>query len=305
MIYTFTANPSLDYIMKVRKHNVGGTDRSIKEWIVAGGKGLNVSLVLNNFGMQTKALAITAGFTGKRWLELVDEAGVDVQTVMLDNGETRINVKLVGHEEVEINASGPIVPVSRHAEIHDMFEQISGDDTLVISGKGTPGMKPDSYAMIMDHLRDRGTRIIVDSSGDFMRPAIECNPYFIKPNFDELKDIGNTYIASEDDAICCCERLIRMGAQNVLLSLGKDGAIWVGGDGQKYKAKVPKGRIKSTVGSGDSMVAAFLYGLENNEPLEMCLKLAAAAGTAGAFSEKLVTKDEVYGILDKIEISQI
>lgn len=301
MIYTFTPNPSLDYIMETPRINLGGLNRSKREWVKAGGKGLNVSQVLASLGADTKVLTITAGDNGKRWIRLVERMGIKLQTVHDDNGDTRVNVKLIGVEQTEINAIGPNLSDECVQPVYDMFDQIEDGDILVISGKRTPNRAADSFACIMDLLKDKDVKVVVDSSGEEARIALSRHPFFIKPNVDELEEIGNTSIDSEADIISCCDRLIKMGAQNALVSMGKDGAIWIGGNGFVYKAYAPEGRVKNTVGSGDSMLAAFLFGYTQGLEIEECVRLAVAAGSAGAFSDNLPTKEQVYDILNQVK----
>ncbi len=304
MVYTLTANPSLDYIMNVPRLVAGETNRSKRERIVAGGKGLNVALVLKDFGVPVKAFGMIAGFTGEEWLRQASSQ-VDVEVIRLEEGETRINVKVAGVEETEVNASGPTVPLENRAQFEKMLDQLDYGDVLVISGNAGPGFPADSYGLLMDYLEGKNVKIIVDATGEQMRNALSRRPYLIKPNIEELKDIANTCVESEEDVIGCCERLIRMGAQNVLVSAGANGALWVGGDGRVFQIGAPPGRVKNTVGSGDAMVAAFLYGELQNMDIVDCVKLAVAAGSAGAFSEGLPTREDTLKIVDSLEVRVI
>lgn len=305
MVYTFSSNPSLDYIMHVGRIVPDEVNRSNAERIVAGGKGLNVALMLQNFGIPVKTLAITAGFTGAQWKKMVKEQGIEVDTLELAQGETRINVKLLGVEQTEINAMGPHVTLEEQPKIRAMLNQVGMDDILVLSGKGTPDMPDDVYQNIMTHLEDRNICTIIDSTGDVVRRALCKKPFLLKPNVKELSEITNSCIDNKNDIIGCCERLIKMGARNVLVSMAADGAIWVSETGDVYEAKAVSGRIKNSVGSGDSMVAAVIYGLHNNFDTKRLLQIAVAAGSASAFCENLATKQQVYDILDSVEVEKI
>lgn len=304
MVYTFSSNPSLDYIMKVGRIIPDEVNRSSEEQIIAGGKGLNVALVLKNLEIPVKTLAITAGFTGAQWKKMVQELGIPVETIELSEGDTRINVKLIGVDQTEINANGPIVKVEDHLRIRNMFEQVGQNDILVLSGKGTPDMPDDVYLNMMNQMEGRNVRTIIDSTGDVVRKALCKRPFLLKPNVKELADITNSCIDTKADIIGCCERLIKMGARNVLVSMAGDGAIWVGDDGFIYEANAPKGRVKNSVGSGDSMVAAVIYGLENNFDNGEMLRFAVATGSASAFCENLATKQQVYDILNSVEVKK-
>ena len=301
MIYTLTCNPSLDYHTPLTRINVGAMNRTKSARIVAGGKGLNVSVVLGSFGVETKTLAVVAGFTGDEWLSLARKEGVDVGVVALKEGQTRINVKIDGVDQTEINAPGPQISGDKMSEYFKLLDMIGSDDTLCICGNGLPGMAPHAYADIIDYVSQKGARIVVDATGDLMRNALSRKPFLIKPNESEMSEIANSSIDSEEDIIECAQRFLNMGVENVLVSLGKKGAILVCGDGAIYRASAPKGRARNTVGSGDSMLAAFLYGYDSGLSMREALALSVAAGSAAAFSENLATKEAAYAILDKVE----
>lgn len=305
MIYTLTANPSLDYMVEVRDFKEGETNRSKRADIVPGGKGLNVASVLHTFNVPVKALGIIAGFTGQEWIRLVRELGVDADVIELSEGQTRINVKLMGDKETEVNASGPALTPEKWEELMRLTDPIGAGDWLCVSGSACPGMSPDAYASLMQMPKERGAKIIVDAAGEQMRNALRFRPFLVKPNRRELEGITDTVIETEEDLIRSGKLLLGMGALNVLVSAGKDGAYWIGEDGVCYRIPAPAGQVKNTVGSGDTMVAAFLYGCESGLSREEILRLTVAAGSAGAFSENLVTKAEVYDILDSVKIEKI
>ena len=301
MVYTLTANPCLDYILKMPRIVLDATNRSKGEKIIAGGKGLNVARVLKSFGVEAKTYGVVAGFTGREWLRQVLEMNINTQVIQLKDGITRINIKLTGVEQTEINATGPDVSEDEKIAFYKMFDEVSRDDIMVISGNTIPKASDETYAKILRKLLPKGVKVILDCAGEQMRNALPLGPYLIKPNLDELKEIANTCLETQEDMVDCCERLIRMGAHNVFLSLGSDGAIFVGEDGAKYRIKAPMGRVKNTVGSGDAMVAAFVYGMLADMDMKESIRLAVAAGSAGAFSDELATKSSAYELLDSIE----
>lgn len=304
MVYTFTPNPSLDYMIKMLRLTHDVVNRSLEEKVIAGGKGLNVARMLKAFDVPVKVLAVTAGYAGKWWTDMVRSEGIDVQCVELAEGETRINVKLTGVENTEINARGPLVPTELKPAIYDMINQVKDGDILVICGMGTPDMRNVAYANMVDLVADRDVKVIIDSSGESMRLALPKCPYLIKPNLRELEDLGNTSIDSPAEALDCMERIIRMGTRNVLMSMGQDGALWVGEDGVKLRAFAPKGREINAVGAGDSMLAAFIYAMINKMEVKEAFRLSVAAGSATAFSEGFVTRDEVYALLDRVTVEE-
>lgn len=304
MVYTFTPNPSLDYMIKMLRLTHDTVNRCLEEKVIAGGKGLNVARMLKAFDVPVKVLAVTAGHAGAWWTDMVRDEGIDVQCVRLNEGETRINVKLTGVESTEINATGPLVPTEIKPQIYDMINQVQDGDILVICGIGTPDMRAVAYSNMIDMVSDRDVKVIVDSSGDTMRMALRKKPYLIKPNLKELEDLGNTSIDSPAEALDCMERIIKMGTRNVLLSMGEGGALWVGEDGVKLRAFAPQGRVVNAVGAGDSMLAAYIYAIINKMEVKEALRLSVAAGSATAFSEGFVGRKDVDALLDKVRVEE-
>lgn len=299
MIYTVSFNPSLDYIMDVPAFKTGRVNRTVNENILPGGKGINVSIVLNNLGMENKALGFTAGFTGDVLKKLLEECGVNTDFIHLKHGMTRINVKLRAKEETEINGQGPLIKEHHISSLHEKLEYLAQDDVLVLAGSIPDSMPKSAYMDIMRLLQDKGIRIVVDATRELLMNVLPYKPFLIKPNNHELGEIFNTEITNKDDVIRYGKKLMEQGARNVLVSMAGDGAVLLAEDGRIYQAPAPKGELKNSVGAGDSMVAGFIAGYLESGSYEKAFQMGVCTGSASAFSENLATREEVLELLNK------
>jgi len=300
LINTITLNPSLDYIVIVDNFKVGTVNRSNEEKIYAGGKGINVSIVLNNLGVQNTALGFVAGFTGEEILRKIEEHGVDCDFIKLKNGLSRINVKLKSNEETEINGCGPDIS---EAELENLYQKISTlgkGDYLVLSGSIPASVPNDIYESIMKRLSANGVEFVVDATKDLLLKVLKYKPFLIKPNHHELAEMFNVVINNDEDIIKYGKKLQDMGAKNVLISMAGDGAILIPENGEPIKREVPKGILKNSVGAGDSMVAGFICGYIKSNNIDEAFKMGIATGSASAFSEELATKEEVINLLEQM-----
>lgn len=300
MIYTVTFNPSLDYVMKVEDFKLGMVNRSEEETIFAGGKGINVSIVLKNLGIDNKALGFVAGFTGEEIINRVEKFGCKSEFIKLKEGLSRINVKLKGKIESEINGGGPHIDEDSLEKLYSNLDKLEDGDILVLAGSIPSSLPMDIYEKIMERLQYKNIKIAVDATKDLLMNVLKYKPFFIKPNNHELEEIFNIKFKSDDEIIECGRKLQEMGAENVLISMAGDGAILIGSDGNIYKSDVPKGILKNSVGAGDSMVAGFITGYIKNNNLEEALKMGVATGSASAFSEELATASEVQELLKQL-----
>ena len=300
MIYTITFNPALDYIVKMEEFNLGHVNRSGNEFVYAGGKGINVSIVLNNLGVKSKALGFIAGFTGDEIERRVRDFGCDTEFIKLSSGMSRINVKIKADVESEINGGGPDISEEALNNLYSQLDKLAEGDILVLAGSVPKTMPTDVYERIMERLQEKNVKFIVDTTGESLLKVLKYNPFLIKPNHHELGDLFNVKLKGNDEIIEYAKKLKDMGARNVLISMAGDGAILIKENGDVITSNVPKGEVKNSVGAGDSMVAGFIAGyLEANE-VEKGFKLGVATGSASAFSEGLATKDYVYELLNQI-----
>jgi 1-phosphofructokinase len=300
MINTITLNPSLDYIVKVNSFKVDSLNRIEEERICAGGKGINVSIVLKNLGVENTALGYVAGFTGDEILRQIESHGVNCDFVKLKNGFSRINVKLKSDGETEINGAGPNITEDDLKILYDKLSHLTKGDYLILSGSIPASVPDDIYENIMNSLLDTGVEFIVDATKDLLLKVLKYKPFLIKPNHHELAEMFQVELKNDEDIIKYGKKLQEMGAKNVLISMVGDGAILIPENGEAIKREVPKGVLKNSVGAGDSMVAGFLCGYLKNNDIDEAFKMGIATGSASAFSDNLATEEEVYNLLKQI-----
>lgn len=299
MIYTLTFNPSLDYIVTVPKFTCGVVNRTSEELIFPGGKGINVSMVLKNLGFENTALGFLAGFTGDKLKSLVEEKGIHAEFIPVEQGMTRINVKLRSEQETEINGQGPAIGELDIQKLYERLDTLQVGDILVMAGSIPDVMPGTMYMDIMKHLQKKQLKIVVDATKDLLVNVLPYQPFLIKPNNHELGEIFGVSIREKADVIIYAKKLREQGARNVLVSMAGDGAVLVAEDGAVYQAEAPKGKVVNSVGAGDSMVAGFLAGYLEQETYGNAFQMGVCTGSASAFSEELATKEEVFSLLEK------
>lgn len=299
MIYTVTFNPAIDYAMGVTSLSLGGTNRSQYESILPGGKGLNVSTVLTNLGIENTALGFIAGFTGDELERLFTAGGGRSEFIRLESGMTRINVKLKGDKETEINANGPIIDTNSLNKLFGRLSLLGEGDTLVLAGSIPPSLPRSLYADIMK--RVGGARVVVDAELELLTDTLEYRPFLVKPNNHELGAIFGVEINTRGDAVEYAKKLQAMGARNVLVSMAGEGAVLAAENGECFESAAPEGTVVNSVGAGDSMVAGFIAGHHTSHDYETSFKMGIAAGSASAFSEKLASAEEIKSVYDRIK----
>lgn len=304
VIYTVTFNPSLDYIVSVKDFRPGMTNRTSSELMLAGGKGINVSIVLGNLGIKSTALGFIAGFTGDEIVKRLHNSGINSEFIKINDGISRINIKLKSIDGTEINGQGPHIDSSHIEQLMNRLRRLESGDVLVLAGSIPAGISDNIYKDIMDMLKDKGVQIVVDATSRLLTNVLEYNPFFIKPNQHELGDIFNVTLNTQEEVIPYALELKKMGAVNVCVSMGGKGAILVADDGNVYKAKAPDGILKNSVGAGDSLVAGFLSGWIEKKDYEYAFRKGVATGSASAFSERLATVGEVNMLIDKVVITR-
>jgi 1-phosphofructokinase len=302
VIYTVTFNPSLDYIVSVKDFRSGMTNRTSSELMLAGGKGINVSIVLGNLGIKSTALGFIAGFTGDEIVRRLHNGGINSEFIKINDGISRINIKLKSIDGTEINGQGPHIDSSHIEQLMNRLRRLESGDVLVLAGSIPAGISDNIYKDIMDMLKDKGVQIVVDATSRLLTNVLEYNPFFIKPNQHELGDIFNVTLNTQEEVIPYALELKKMGAVNVCVSMGGKGAILVADDGNVYKAKAPDGILKNSVGAGDSLVAGFLSGWIEKKDYEYAFRKGVATGSASAFSERLATNGEVNDLIGKVTI---
>lgn len=299
MIYTVTFNPAIDYVVRTEEMKVGVVNRTESEEIYFGGKGLNVSIILNELGIKSEALGFVAGFTGEAIENGMAKDGIKTDFIHLGNGFSRINVKIRSSFETEINGQGPEISEENIEELFKKLNKIQDGDTIVLAGSIPASLPSDIYERILEYLKNKKIRAIVDATGDLLMNVLKYKPFLIKPNNFELEEIFGVELKTAEDVSEYALKLKEMGAVNVLVSMAGDGAILADENGKIHACGVCSGTVKNSVGAGDSMVAGFIAGCEK-ESYEYALKLGTAAGGATAFSDGLAKKDLIYSLLEQL-----
>lgn len=300
MIYTVTFNPSLDYIVSVSDFKLGLTNRTDSELLLPGGKGINVSTVLQNLGIANTAFGFTAGFVGEEVRKEVEQLGVKAEFISLDEGVSRINLKLKSIDGTEINGRGPKIPRKAVDALMTQLDRLGADDTLVLAGSIPASMPDDIYQKIMERLDGRDVRIVVDATKDLLLNVLGHHPFLIKPNNHELGEIFDVELLTRESVVPYAKKLQEKGARNVLVSMAGEGAVLVAEDGSVYDTPAPKGGLKNGVGAGDSMVAGFMAGWMEKHEYRYAFHMGVASGSASAFSENLATKEEIAGVYQQV-----
>lgn len=297
MVYTVTLNPSLDYNANVETTAFGKINRTYGEYIVPGGKGLNVSIILARLGIETTAFGFCAGFTGSELKSLMSNQGCKCDFITLQSGFTRINVKLVSNQVTEYNGSGVSITETDLENLKVKISKLSSSDVLVLSGSIPKGVENNVYE-VLSQAAPSGVKVIIDTTREPLQRSLHCNPFLIKPNIDELSEFFSTNIESSEDIIKYAKMLQNMGAQNVLVSLGEKGAVLLTSDGKEFYCDTPAGNFQNSVGAGDSMVAGFIYEYIKTQNMGKALKFSVAAGSATAYSPWLAEKENILKLYE-------
>ncbi|MBQ3029500.1 MAG: 1-phosphofructokinase [Lachnospiraceae bacterium] len=305
MFYTMTLNPALDYNMTLNEFAPARVNRAVKEEMIPGGKGLMVSRMLKNLGIESTAFGLVAGFTGAELARMVHELGIRTSFVSLPEGMTRINVKLWGALEGEINAQGPVCDEKSLQALYEKLTMLTKEDTLVLSGSVPASLPKDIYVDMITHVKEKGTRFVVDATGELLQRTLSYRPFLIKPNHHELGELFGVTLTTKEEVLPYAKKLRDEGARNVLVSMAGDGAVLAAEDNSVWFGEAPQGTVVNTVGSGDSMLAGFLAGYEVMHSVEQAFKTGIASGSASAFSAELGTKEEVDTLLRKLRIKQV
>ena len=299
MIYTVTLNPSIDYVVRLDKLTSGITNRTTSEEYYFGGKGINVSCVLAELGLDSTAYGFVAGFTGEAIEKGIRNDRIITDFIKLKHGISRINIKIKAGEETEINCQGPHIDDSELERLLQKIDRISSGDTLILAGSIPNTMPDDVYERMLERISRKKVNIVVDATKKLLVNSLKYKPFLIKPNRQELSEIFDAEVKTEDDIEKYAKELQKMGAQNVLISLGGEGAMLIDEFGEKHKAGVLKEKVINTVGSGDSMVAGFIAGYEQKKDYAYALTLGSVCGNATAFLSGLATREKIDELLEK------
>lgn len=300
MVYTVTFNPSLDYIVDVEDFRLGMTNRTCSEQMMAGGKGINVSIVLQNLGIENTALGFIAGFTGEEIRRQVAEMGIRAQFISIPEGISRINLKLRSIDGTEINGMGPSIGRAQLDALYEKLDTLTDKDTLVLAGSIPASMPSSIYCDIMERLYAKGVTFVVDATKQLLLNVLRYRPFLIKPNNHELGELFGVTLSTREAVIPYARKLQEQGARNVLISMAGQGAVLVAEDGSVHLTPAPKGTLVNAVGAGDSMVAGFLAGWQERHDYGHAFRMGVAAGSASAFSRYLATREEVERVFAQL-----
>ncbi len=299
MIYTVTFNPAVDYVVHVENMKNGSVNRSSCEEIYFGGKGINVSVVLNELGVPSVALGFVAGFTGQAIRDGIENIGIRTDFINLGSGNSRINIKIKSGQETEINGQGPFIDDKALDEFFRKLDMLKDGDILILAGSIPKSLPDDIYERILSRTADKNIRTVVDATNKLLLNTLKYKPFLIKPNNHELGEMFGVNISETDDIVKYARKLRDMGAENVLVSMAEKGALLVDENNRIHTCGVCRGTVKNSVGAGDSMVAGFVAGSMNGD-YEYALKLGTAAGGATAFSDGLAVKDKIFELLKQL-----
>ncbi|WP_419503530.1 1-phosphofructokinase [Candidatus Allofournierella excrementavium] len=299
MIYTVTFNPALDYVVRLPAFEPGAVNRTESEDIQLGGKGINVSCVLGQLGFKSVALGFVAGFTGEAVEAGLARRGVSADFIRLPEGLTRINVKIKASVETEINGRGPAIPAGALEELFRKLERLAAGDVLVLAGSIPASLPSDIYQRILARLAPKGVLCAVDATGELLVKVLPYRPFLIKPNNHELGEIFGRTLSTDEEIVECARLLQQKGARNVLVSMAGDGALLLDEGGNVHRLEAFKGKVKNSVGAGDSMVAGFVAGWLEKGDYAWALRLGSACGSATAFSDTLATRTEIESLLQR------
>lgn len=303
MYYTITLNPAIDMLTKVENFELGKLNRTGESDYVIGGKGINISLLLNNIGKESKALGFIAGFTGYFIKEELKKKGIKSNFVET-KGFTRINIKLTTEQETEINSQSSKVAKENIKEFFDTLEELSDNDTVFLSGNIIPGMDSDDFAAIAKKVREKGAKLVVDSNKDMVLDTLKYKPFIIKPNEFELGEMFGVKISNTEEIAKYAKKLQEMGAENVLVSRGSKGAILFTNEGDIFTANTAMGKVISTIAAGDSMLAMFVAKYDETGDYRLSLQYASAAGGATSFSAGVGKKKLIDELLSQINVEK-
>ncbi len=299
MIYTVTFNPAVDYVVHTEEMKIGQVNRAVGEQLYFGGKGINVSMVLKELGIESKTLGFVAGFTGKAIEEGIKQKGIQTDFIHIDKGFSRINVKIKSEEETELNGQGPEIGEDKIESLCKKIKKIQDGDTLVLAGSIPSSLPSDIYERILGYISDRKIKTVVDATKDLLLKVLKYKPFLVKPNNHELGEMFGVTIENKEQAVIYGKKLKEKGAVNVLVSMAAKGAVLIDEYNSVHYCGVCRGSVKNSVGAGDSMVAGFMAGLYEGD-YEYALKLGTAAGGATAFSDGLGEKDKIYELLKQL-----
>ncbi|WP_449354075.1 1-phosphofructokinase [Virgibacillus natechei] len=303
MIYTITLNPSIDHVILINELNLGGLNKMEKEMKFPGGKGINVSRILQELNYENTALGFLGGYTGEYMLEQLHGYGIKTDFIPIQD-ETRTNLKLKSYAETEINGQGPDILPEEARKLQRQLDKITSQDSVILSGSMPPSLPNDFYQVLVEEIVKSNATFIIDTTGRELKSALPYKPMLVKPNLEELSELFDVTLSDQEAIIHYGKKLLNEGAQHVIVSMAGDGALLFTSEGV-FHGLSPKGDIKNSVGAGDSMIAGFTGEFRETNDVIEAFQMGLAAGSATAFSADLAEKADILNLLEKVEITRI
>lgn len=305
MVYTVTLNPAIDYVVRMDEYKEGHVNRTSSEKLMYGGKGINTSVVLTNLGVDNTAFGFVGGYIGKELESLLHNDGIKTDFVHLQNGNTRINVKIKAHNETEINALGPNISEEELEEFMTKLHKLQNGDFITLAGSVPPSVPKDIYVRIAKALADKGINMVVDAEKNLLTDVLPYRPFLIKPNHHEIGAIFDCELKTKTEILSAARNLQKLGARNIFVSMAGDGGLFVSENGEAYYSPAPVGKVVNSTGAGDSSVAGFLAEYIRSNDFKKAFVHGLCAGSASAFSAKLATKEEIGILYDTFSYNKI
>ncbi|WP_160036198.1 1-phosphofructokinase [Paenibacillus sp. An7] len=302
MIYTVTLNPSIDYIVEVEQLQLGHLNRMKRDLKLPGGKGINVSRVLTQLGAENTAMGFLGGFTGEFIRDFLSKSTVASDFVSISD-DTRINVKLKHGDETEINGLGPAITNEEAQALVAKLSHLRKGDILVLSGSVPPSLGSDFYDRLIQVCKEAGADFVIDTTGEALLQALKDKPLLVKPNHHELAELFGVTIDTKEDLVKYGRKLLENGAKHVLISMAGEGALLIT-DNEVYHANVPAGKVKNSVGAGDSMIAGFIGTFALTGDVLKAFRTGVASGSATAFSDDLAVKEQIEALIPEVQINE-
>ncbi|WP_100010217.1 1-phosphofructokinase [Lentibacillus sediminis] len=303
MIYTITLNPSIDYVVQVNRLELGKLNKMENELKLPGGKGINVSRLLQELDYETTALGFLGGFTGNFIATRLQADGIPADFIPVE-ADSRINLKLKSEQETEINGRGPEISSKESEQLLRQLETITAQDIVILSGSKPPSLPTDFYQRLVDTITSEGAEFVIDTTGAALKAALPEQPLLVKPNLEELAELYDVNMHQKEDALPYGKKLLEAGAKNVIVSMAGEGALLFTQDGI-FHGMPPKGKVKNSVGAGDSMIAGFIGKYTKTQDVQQAFQMGIASGSATAFSDDLAKKDNILALLNQIEITRL
>ena len=309
MIFTVTLNPAVDRELTVDTISFDTVLRALDWQVDCGGKGFNVARMLKSLGISSMALGFAAGKSGEMLAEKLKALGIETDFIWVE-GETRTNVSIVSAENgqyVKVNEPGPTITETDLGLLAKKIgERVVAGDWWVLAGSLPPGVPPTYYSELITIIQSAGAKVFLDTSDEALRQNCAAKPLLVKPNDEEAHELTGLPVGTKEEIAAVGTAISAMGPANVIISLGKKGAVLVN-DGQAWLAASPKIEAANPIGAGDSMVAGVVWGLSKGDSMQdaLCKGIACGAATAGQKGTSVGSLEQVNQLLAEVQLQEV